>query len=360
MKRLSQKGDAGVWLLLAIILVLVAGTGYVVWEKQGGDDDEVAYTAAPAQDCQGTWYDTHVHVDETDFSHKVAERMRANDVGCSLVFAHVDLDDTENSILELREELSPNPGRFVVFADVIGDDLKAVTRDKLDKLFTANPKTFKGIGENAFYRPPQTGTSLLAEPWPTIFKFAAEKDLYVMLHVTDREAADLETMLARYPGTKVLLHHRELAAKLPEMLRRHKNLYYTLDTTNLTTLTTTNPQTVLFYPDGQGNAEQFLAKFEDNRQALLDKAVDDWLPVFEAAPDRVMWGTDVSMEWHADPEVYEKLVRFSQDFTERLPEKYRDGYRFKNALQAFGKGVTLEPLDDQEIKKLDESEDDQP
>lgn len=353
-----EQGFGHLWLLLVVVVVAIAGVGFLVWERREDTDDggEAVYTAAPEKTCDGDWYDTHVHLDEIDLSRTVANRMREGGIGCSLMFTQVDINQPDISILGLREEFSPNPGRFVLFADVIEDVPGDVTRAKLDKLLSQNPDTFKGFGEFPFYREPLKGTSLRAEPWPTIFQFAADKDMFVMLHVTGAQEADLEYMLASYPDTKVLIHHRELLGSLPALLKKYKNLYHTLDTTNLTTVINQGgnpPENVLFYPQGEGDAAGFLSQLNANRASLLDRAVTDWTPVIAAAPDRIFWGTDVSIEWHTEKQVYDAILKFSKDFVARLPAEHREGYMRGNALKAFGKGITLSELTDDEINLLD-------
>jgi len=358
MRRLSQKGHVSFIVLALVVVAAIAGVGFWVWQNQEDKEDQAAYTPAPSQPCEGEWFDTHAHLDNDEFSQDLADQMRTNKVGCSLMFAHVDINDPDGSMLKLREEFAPNPGRFVLFADVIEDDLQAVTREKLENLFSKYPDTFKGIGENAFYRPPQTGTSLNAEPWHTIFDFAAEKNVFVMLHLTEKEKDDFVSMLQMHPNTKVLLHHKELKNQLPQLLKDYPNLYYTLDTTNLLTVAQNDgTDDVLLYPQGEGNAQQFLSKFGAMKGKRLEVVANEWKEVFAAAPERVMWGTDVSMDWHVDGDVYRELVGFSNEFAAGLPEQYRKDYMFQNALDAFGKGITLQPLNEDELTRLDDLED---
>lgn len=358
MRRLKQAGHAVTLVLVIVVIGVVAGAGYLVWNRQQ-DNEEAAYTPPPAKACDGEWIDSHTHLDDMDFSRSVAERMRDHNVGCSVTFAHINLDDPEISMLKLREEFSPNPGRFILFADLIENDIRSITRQKLDNLVNKYPNTFKGMGEFAFYRQPFEGTSLMEEPWPTIFTFAAENDLFVMLHLTSKHEAELKTMLTKYPNTKVLLHHRELKAQLPDLLRAHNNLYYTLDATNLTSLPDGRMEKVIMFPPTSENEQQFVSQFDANRAKLMDSATKDWLDVFAAAPGRIMWGTDTALDWHTSPAVYKRNIDFSKEFGDKLPQQYREGYKFKNALDAFGPGVTMQNLSDEEFDKLDSAEEDE-
>lgn len=343
-------------LIILVVFVLLCGGAYLVWKRQNNDSN-TTFTSAPSTPCEGEWYDTHTHLDDMEFSTDIAKQMRANNIGCSVIFTHLDLDDIDNSLLEIREEFSPNPGRFVLFADVIANNVGSVSRQKLDSVWKEYPDVFKGIGENAFYREPLVGTSLQAEPWPIIFEFAAVHDVFVMLHLTANEVDDLEAMLEKYPDTKVLLHHRELFGQLSGLMQKYENLYYTLDTTNLTTVTATGSgvDEVLFFPNENtaSSADRFLSKLRENRANLLAEATRDWTGLFDVAPDRIFWGTDVALDWHVNKDVYAELISLSTDFVASLPEQVRNGYIHGNALKAFGGGSTLQPLTDAEFDQLD-------
>jgi hypothetical protein len=77
-------------------------------------------------------------------------------------------------------------------------------------------------------------------------------------------------------------------------------------------------------------------------QSLAEQKASDWLPVLQAAPDRVMWGTDVAFGWHLDEDVYGMLVDFSRRFVEQLPAELRDGYARLNAERLLGAGVSFD------------------
>ncbi len=51
----------------------------------------------------------------------------------------------------------------------------------------------------------------------------------------------------------------------------------------------------------------------------------------EAAPEKVMWGTDGSFDWHAEDDVYNLLIKFSNDFKGFLKSEHQELFSRKNA-----------------------------
>jgi hypothetical protein len=123
---------------------------------------------------------------------------------------------------------------------------------------------------------------------------------------------------------------------MPDLLRQHPNIYYTLDTATLLLLWPDDgsmPTNLMYSPAGR---DGFMVLFDANREHLLEEGLRLWLPTIEAAPERVLWGTDVSEPWHIEPDIYQRLIAFSRDFIARLPEQYRQGYEQGNAVSLFG------------------------
>lgn len=361
-----QKKTAIISIVSAVIVALLAaGLVWFFWDDVAGDeraDDFAPAELASPVACEGGLFDSHMHLDNDDYARTMARQMQSNGVTCGLLFVQMDLQNMDMDILRAREELGDAPARFIPFFDIIKDRSTRVTTSQLESLASAYGGTFKGFGEFALYRPEQQGTDLTAEPWPTIFDFAAERDLVVMIHLS-LDAADqagLETMLDRYPQTKVLIHGFERGgAGFAALLTEHPNLYFTLDTATLLK-EGTGPGLHLMYPSGQGSAQTFVEQYTANKSRLLEQAQDEWAQVIVAAPDRVMWGTDVSFDWHADPDVYSRLIEFSNEFIATLPAEVQDKYRFQNAVRLLGTHGTMhESLSEAELDRLDDLEPDQ-
>jgi hypothetical protein len=82
--------------------------------------------------------------------------------------------------------------------------------------------------------------------------------------------------------------------------------------------------------------EDFVRRFDAERDAILEESFQRWLPTVLAAPDRVMWGTDVHASWHFEPEVYDRLMDFARRWIAMLPSELRDPYAYANADRLIG------------------------
>ena len=156
-----------------------------------------------------------------------------------------------------------------------------------------------------------------------------------MLHPTQKQASEIGTMLSRYPNTKVILHGFELLGTpdLVTLLRNHKNLYWTYD------LATMLDGNLYVFQD----SASFISWFDVNKQQYLNSVRSKLLPLLEAAPVRVMWGTDIVAAWHGETAVFSRLMEFSRSLVDSLPAEHRDNFASANALRIFGStGIKFE------------------
>lgn len=293
--------------------------------------------------CDGGFFDSHTHFDgllstntlvpaHTRTSLKpqeLAKRMNEHQVRCAVLF--VATPDMDKDFDRMQESLSGTSIGFVPFFP--GNDFSQLSIARINKVYKGREQAFFGIGEIPFYVGQLKGTSLTQDPWPSIFEYAARENLILMFHLTGKEANDLEKMLARYPNTKVILHGFESldTGLVGKWLRAYKSLYWTYDLATMF--------------DGYlyrvQNGTDFIKWYESNKKRYLTSVRSRLLPLLEAAPDRVMWGTDVVAVWHTEPEVYNRLMEFSKELVDSLPPQYRDKYAQGNAQRLFGSGVVF-------------------
>ena len=299
--------------------------------------------------CNGDFFDTHAHFDGLEntgevFGHgnayvsltpkELAQRMSEHKVSCGILFvSSMDLNKDYDS---MRESMQGINAGFLPFINVFGSSRGDISLDVIKNAHNGREEAFFGIGEYGFYTGPLTGTSLTADPWPAIFEYAAEKDLVLMLHPTQLQANEIDTMLSKYPNTKVVLHGYELLSTptlLENLLRNHKNLYWTYDLATMFD----------GYLYRTQNSEEFILWYDANKQQYLRSARSKLLPLLEAAPDRVMWGTDLVAAWHVEPAVYNRLMEFSNELVDSLPAEHQDNFAYANALHIFGStGIKFE------------------
>jgi hypothetical protein len=183
-----------------------------------------------------------------------------------------------------------------------------------------------------------------------------------MIHPEASLLPSLESMLSRYPDTRVIVHGAEFPDKMADLLKTYPNLYFTLDTATLLAEGEPPMSRPMMYPGGGPNTpfdvDEFVGKYNANRQQIIDQAVEFWLPVFLAAPEKVMWGTDISLEGHVDADTYGILMDITDALLAKIPKKYQEGYLHDNAFNLLGGGSSLKPLTESELNQLDDVDED--
>jgi len=290
----------------------------------------------------GLLFDSHAHLDEDGLAPRLGVQMQRQGVERSVLFAHIDPDDVDAGVDDLEDEIGRYPGMFVPFFHVNPQSPSDIRPERASRVIDESGVQFKGYGEMAFYRPPFQQTHADGPEFDSVFVFAAERNLIVMIHIRGEQVDELRRALDAHPDTTILLHgpEREVYEALPDMLRTYPNLYYTLDTATLASRPgTIGYLDILMFSEG---GKQTLLDGLADPQAMAEQKAELWLPVIQAAPDRVMWGTDVAFDWHVDEDAYGALVDLSRRFIEQLPAELRDGYARGNAEQLLGEGVTFD------------------
>lgn len=180
--------------------------------------------------------------------------------------------------------------------------------------------------------------------------FAARNDLAVMLHPRAGGLDELEALVSDYPDTRFLIHMFTLdferdRDRIISLMTSNPNVFYTVDVDHLL-LDQSGPFPVgLLYKYAglptRAAVRAFAAAFDGSRDALLATAVARYSPLVDAHPDRVMWGTEMSLDYTYDRAVYDRLIDFSRAWIAQLPAPAQDGVAYRNALRILGNGVTL-------------------
>lgn len=353
--------------LMGAGFVLVQRSADVEASPQPSRSASTLATGSAAPSCEGDLIDTHSHWDEGGYPEQYTELMAQYGVGCAVVFANALVlpggsDEADENDSDTEEEDEDEGGLLDAFTptddDGGGDDASYtdIASDRFIRFFHVNPRLsaeitvaklqevldeqsdfYTGFGEVALYQQGFQRDRLTDSPWPEVFQFLGEHNLWLMLHLfNEAQLQSLETMLAQYPNTKVLLHGEVGRERMGELLSKYPNLYLTIDTSMLVlTGDIDGARDILLFPNGQGSAAQFIQAYDAAESAMVGQAVANWGAVIEAAPTKVMWGTDVAMSWHLEDEVYSRLIRFSKQFIERLPEAVRAPYAAENARRLF-------------------------
>ncbi|MBI4086434.1 amidohydrolase family protein [Candidatus Kaiserbacteria bacterium] len=166
--------------------------------------------------------------------------------------------------------------------------------------------------------------------------------LSVMFHPVASKIKDVEAIVTAYPDTTFLIHMyrsdlKESRKTLIALLKKYPNLYFSIDAAHIVHRVNDDMDILYDYEKSSG----FIAEFDEDYDAILASAVKDYKPLVEGAPTKVMWGTEAGPDYSFEPAVYDRLIKISRDLIGRMPTEHQEALGYKNALRAFGKGVTL-------------------
>ncbi len=292
------------------VLVTVAFLGA---SCSGSDDDtpvvvcDSTPVATPVPEGYGgLLFDAHAHLDDPALVEALACSMRHAEVEAAVVHAFMDPTDPVASEGDYLTVTRDRDVRFIPAFHVAPTTPEAFDARRVRAVLNQAGLLLVGVGEVDFHVPPWAGTSLAAEPWPGLFELADERDLFLVVDLRADQADELDRMLERFPDTKVLVIGGALRAALPDLLREHDNLFVAITAPALLPIDAAEPR-------------RFVERFDDRWEQLLSVAVDDWLPVVQAGPGRVMWGSDAAEAWQGEAEVYGRVTAFTRAFPSPAP-----------------------------------------
>lgn len=245
------------------------------------------------------------------------------------------------------------PGRIVPFFSPgyssqeakprVGPTMVADYTTGYNTMESTNPGLLKGIGEVEMYAWPQTHDDPKLK---SLFQFAADKKLAVMLHPRANGVTALGRIAAAYPNTTFLFHmfQSDFASTRPAviaLMKKHKNLVFTIDVDHLLFDGNTG---LLYKYENESTAsavKNFIAGYDANAGRLLEKANALYKPLVAAAPDRVTIGSELSTDYSYDAAVYGRIVRTARLFVASLPKSQQAGVAFNNADRLFGAGASI-------------------
>jgi hypothetical protein len=319
-------------LLLLAVSACAAGDGATAPKLTGSD---CAPTAPAAGTYQGSLYDTHAHADLSGAPAALHCLGQRHNVPTIVLFAGATGGTKAGQ--RVRDWMSPYGSRFTPFVHLDPKSVSDFNVTELDRALATTPQ-IRGVGELALYRQPWIGKLFGEPPWASVFDWVAANNLWIMVHPRQNQMADFEAIVSAHPNTKVLLHTAWNPVEIPGLLERYPNLYFTLDLASLISVPM-SAGIVDVLLAGDGSAADFIRRYDAERDAILQESYQRWYPTIAAAPERVMWGTDVHMDWHFQPAVYDRLMDFTRRWIALLPADLRDDFAYRNAERALGPGV---------------------
>lgn len=280
----------------------------------------------------GEYFDTHAHWLPSmgpEIPAKYAPLMDEFDIGATVLFSpSAHAAEGYESFLERLTD----PGvEYLPFmsAPPPGRQLGAELRN----LYDDNENAFWGFGE---WKPQNEPVPPFdGERFTPLWELSSDFDIPVMFHPQASQEGTVEPALNSHPDATFILHGHQmlsygregpgLGPALPRLLREYDNLYWQMDVGVMLGGRLLRP----------GSSSEFVEWYESNASEVVD-AYQDVLPqLLEAAPERVVWGTDIAQHWNLADEAFSSLMDFTERVLEAVPENHHAPYKHENALQLF-------------------------
>ncbi len=241
---------------------------------------------------------------------------------------------------------------------ILGSEMTGRLRSNLDAVREIAGQDFvKGFGELDVMD--YTGYHADSKQITDIYGLAKEKNIMVMFHPAVGEAGRVKNVIEKYPDMNFLIHMYRTDLKKDresyiDLLKTHENLFFSIDVDHMMFLPQESVGMLYQYEEYEESSVKnaalfFVRGFNDidkvsvRYEALVNNAIVDYKPLIDAAPSKVMWGTEMGPKYNFEPEVYDLIIKFSRLFIGKLEPRHQEAFAYRNALRVFGFGVTVDP-----------------
>ena len=271
---------------------------------------------------------------------------------------------SDQGLGEVIAAAQKHPHRIIPFFNpgIGGEEVEKYLGEQLTGMYTKTLAASKKIVGDKFIRgfgevETQEWTARHNDPKVLqLVSLAQKNNLNFMFHPVAAKIDDVEKMIEAYPSTTFLIHmYREdlddSKNQLIKMLQEHDNLYFSMDAAHIIHVNNMDIIYDLDSTDRQKSINNFVSTYDSKEKSLIDEAIRVYKPLVDAAPDKIMWGTEIGPEYAFDPKVFDRAVKASRFVIAGFDKDYQEAVGYKNALRVFGEGVVV----DANIKVLETS-----
>lgn len=187
-----------------------------------------------------------------------------------------------------------------------------------------------------------------------LINLARNNDINFMFHPVAGKIGDVKKIIEAYPDMIFLIHmYREdledSRTELIKILQEHDNLYYSIDAAHI--LFVGGNDIIYTYDDAnkQNSINNFVSTYDSKEKSIINDALQDYKPLVDAVPEKVMWGTEIGPEYAFDQQVFDRAVKISRFVIAGFDKEHQEAVGYKNALRVFGEGAVV----DANVKVLD-------
>ncbi|MBI2665845.1 amidohydrolase family protein [Candidatus Woesearchaeota archaeon] len=262
---------------------------------------------------------------------------------------------SDEGLGEVIDAAQKHPYRIIPFFNpgIGGEEVEKYLGNELTGMYTKTLAASKQVAGKNFIR----GLGEIeTQEWSVrhndqkvlqLVNLAKNNNIHFMFHPVASKADDVKKIIEAYPNTIFLIHlYREDLEDAKNtwisMLKEHDNLYFSMDAAHIIHV---NNMDIIYDYDGantESSIRQFISTYDTKEKSLVDEAIRAYKPLVDAAPDKIMWGTEIGPKYAFDPQVFDRAIKASRLVIAGFEKEHQEAVGYKNALRVFGEGVTVD------------------
>jgi len=261
---------------------------------------------------------------------------------------------TDTNLGEVIDVVQKHPSRVIPFFNpgIGGEEVEKYLGEELTGMYTKTLAASKNVVGTEFIR----GLGEIeTQEWSVhhndakvlqLVNLAKRNNIDVMFHPVADKADDVQKIVEAYPDTIFLIHlYREdledVKNKWITLLTENENLYFSMDAAHIIHI----DGDVIYEFDSankESSIQRFVSYYDSKEKTIIANAIKAYKPLVDAAPNKVMWGTEIGPEYAFDPQVFDRAVKASRLVIAGFNKEDQEAVGYKNALRVFGEGVTVD------------------
>jgi len=262
---------------------------------------------------------------------------------------------SDDGLGEVIDAVQKHPHRVVPFFNpgIGGEEVEQYLGDTLTSMYRKTLRASKAIAGDDFIRgfgeiETQEWSARHDDPQVVqLIDLAQKNNIQVMYHPVASKIDDVAELADKYPDMTFLIHmYREdlekSKSKLIAILQEKDNVFFSMDAAHIIHV---NGMDIIYDYDSanaQSSISQFVSTYDSKEKSLVASAIDAYKPLVDAAPDKVMWGTEIGPVYAFDKEVFDRAVKASRLVIAGFDKEDQEAAGYKNALRVFGQGVAVD------------------
>jgi len=262
---------------------------------------------------------------------------------------------SDDGLGKVIDAVQKHPHRVVPFFNpgIGGEDVEQYLGDTLTGMYRKTLRASKAIAGDDFIR---GFGEVETQEWQArhddprviqLVELARTNNIHVMYHPVASKIDDVEELAEKYPDITFLIHmYREdldkSKSRLIKIVQERDNIYFSMDAAHI--IHVNNMDIIYDYDsaNAQSSISKLVSTYDSKEKSLVASAIDAYKPLVDAAPDKIMWGTEIGPAYAFDEEVFDRAVKASRLVIAGFDKADQEAVGYKNALRVFGQGVTVD------------------